>query len=284
MYKKVKKFNNRIICSRLIELHGEFYYDPILDIYFQHPNIDFNNKPNWLHYKKIELKLSKDFKEGIYREYYSSGNLRREVPFISVENSEDFFANGVEKLFYEDLDSVGNETYTILEKNEYKCGERVGVWKTYSIDGGLMKEDYFDDKMNLNKGFYGIKQIEYYPSSGKLAFINEKDFGKSFYEDGSLKAVWKNKNYSKNGEYLEYHEDGKLKTQVEYIDGERDGLMAKYYEDGSLKEEWKYSKGIRIFVKKFYLDGKLKSEWLYNKGELIQKNEYDKNGNLNTKK
>jgi len=284
MNKKGKQFNNCIICSHLIELNGEFNYDPILDVYFQYPKIDFNNQPKWLHYKTIELKLTKDFKEGIYREYYGSGNLRREVPFASVENSEDYFANGVEKLFYEDFDSNGEKTYTILEENEYKFGERVGVWKTYSIDGGLIKEDYFEDLIDLKNGFYGIKQIEYFPSSNKLASINYKDFGKSFYEDGSLKEEWKNSNYIKNGDYIEYHENGKIKMQVVYIDGEREGLMSKYSEDGLLKEEWKYSKGKRIYVNKFYSNGILKSEWLYKNGELIQKNEYDKNGNLKTKK
>jgi antitoxin component YwqK of YwqJK toxin-antitoxin module len=284
MNNREKNFNNSIICNYLVELNGKFNYDPMLNIYFQNPKINFGEQPKWLHYERIELKFTEDFNKGIYREYYKSGNLRREVPFIALENSEDFFANGIEMVFYEDSDSNGDDTYTLLEENEYKCGERVGIWKTYSIDGGLLKEDYFDDVIDLNNGFYGIKQIEYFPSSNKLASINDKDFGKSFYENGSLKAEWKNKNYFKDGDYIEYHENGKLKMKVAYVDGERDGLMPKYYEDGSLKEEWKYSNGVRIYVKKFYPNGILKSEWLYNNGELTHKNEFAKNGNLKTKK
>lgn len=276
----LKNIKMNIYCNYLVELDDEFIFDRRRNIYYKYCQFNSDNQPDWLKYNKIEIELNEKNKRGFYREFYKSGKLRRELPFISLEDENIYYADGVEKIFYEDLDSYGNKTYTILEENVYKQGERVGIWKKYSIDGGLMKEDYFDNKIFLENGFYGIKYIEYFPSSSKLALINDKDLGKSYYENGSIKAEWQNTNYSKNGVYVEYHKNGKIKMKVTYIDGDRDGLMPKYYEDGALKEEWKYSNGKRIYVKKFYPNGELKSEWLYKDGELIQKNEFDKNDNL----
>ena len=279
-----KKIEMTIYCNFMIELNDEFKFDSAHNIFFKDVHLDSDNDPDWLKYNKIEIEFIDKNKSGYYREFYASGKLRRELPFISLGEENIYYAEGVEKIFYEDLDSEGNETYTISEENEYKQGERSGVWKTYSIDGGLMKEDYFNNIIDAKNGFYGIKQIEYFPSSKKLAFINEKDYGKAYYENGSIKAEWKNKNYFKDGNYVEYHENGKLKMKVTYINGERDGIMSKFYEDGKLKEEWKYSNGIRIYVNKFYTNGIIKSEWLYNNGELARKNEFDKSGNLKSKK
>lgn len=280
----VKNIELTIYCNFMVELNDEFKFDANRNVYYKYVDIESDNQPDWLKYNRIELEFTDENRSGFYREFYASGKLRREVPFISIGEENTYYADGVEKIFYEDLDSEGNETYTILEENEYKQGERDGIWKTYSIDGGLMKEDYFNDVIDAKPGFYGLKQIEYFPSTKKIATINEKDNGKAYYENGSLKAEWKNKNYFKEGDYIEYYETGNLKMKVTYIDGERDGLMPKYYEDGTLKEEWKYSNGVRIYVKKFYPNGMIKSEWLYNNGELIEKNEFDKNGNLKTKK
>ena len=68
---------------------------------------------------------------------------------------------------------------------------------------------------------------------------------------------------------------------VNYKSGVRYGIMNKYYPDGEQKEKWNYTDdGQRIFVNKYYNNGRLKSEWNYKNGELIQKIEYDKNGNI----
>lgn len=279
-----KKLEMTIYCDFVVELNDEFKFDSTRNVHYKHVSPEVDNQPDWLKYNRIEIEFSDYNNRGYYREIYSSTKLRRQLPFISLGEENIYYADGDEKIFYEDLDSYGNKTYTILKENKYKKGERTGVWKTYSIDGGLMKVDYFDEIIDLENGFYGIKQIEYFPSSNKLASINDKDFGKSYYENGTIKSEWQNKNYFKNGWYTEYHENNKLKMKVNYIEGQRDGLMLKYYKDESLKEEWKYSNGIRNYIKKFFRNGVLKSEWLYDNGEVILKNEYDKNGKLKTKK
>lgn len=261
------------------ELNGKFVYDPIKKVFFQLNRKKFPFQAEWTNFARIEIEFIKNFTEGIYREFYKSKRLRREVPFIISDSGRSYTANGVEKIFYEDLDSYGKKTYTILHENEYKNGIRVGIWKTYSIDGGLLKEDFYDEEIITVNGFLGHKYKEYHNIIGTLALIEEKSFGKAYYKNGNIKAEWENKNFEKNGQYREFHENGELKMEVKYNNGTRYGIMNKYYPDKKLKEIWNYNeKGERIFVKKYYNDGQLKTEWIYENGVQIQNNEFDKYG------
>jgi antitoxin component YwqK of YwqJK toxin-antitoxin module len=134
---------------------------------------------------------------------------------------------------------------------------------------------------NQNLGME-LKELMAEWEKGKSWIENTKDWGKEYYEDGSLKAEWVNKDYLKCGDYIEYHRNGKIELKCKYLDGvNRDGLMHKYFEDGTLKELWSYDKGKRIFVKKYFNSGQLKTEWLYDKkGNEISKKYYDKEGHL----
>ena len=281
-------------------LNGIFVFDNSLDAYVQQKIKTDSDSPHWTQFAKISLKFSDNHKGGIYREYYESGKLRRETPFIIDKEYDNYLADGIERVYYEDIDSEGNDTYTILEENCYKEMERCGIWKKYSIDGGLMEETNMDTISETDSSlFYRVDRKEYYPETGNLKFEQYKDWakgyynngniwlednknwGKEYYENGSIKAEWSNKDYMKCGDYKEYHENGEVKMKCKYLDGvNRDGLMHKYFEDGNLKELWSYNKGKRKFVKKYFENGELKTEWLYDKsGNEISKKYYDKDGN-----
>ena len=255
------------------------YFDQERNIYSQ--KVEQNSDgPDWIKYETIEVIFSDNNKKGVYREYYKSGKLRHQIPFIIGDTVDELLVHGIETLYYEDKDSYGNDTYTILEENEYSNMQRVGVWKKYSIDGGLLSEHFYDETIDLGNGFYGLKYKEYHNSNGELAYIEERYWGKSFYENGKLKAEWPNIDYQKDGKYREYYEDGELKMEVNYKNGIRYGIMNKYYPNGKQKEKWNYTDdGKRIFIYKYYNKGQIKSEWLYRNGELFQKIEYDTNGN-----
>ena len=116
--------------------------------------------------------------------------------------------------------------------------------------------------------------------NGKTWLENTKDWGKEYYENGSLKPEWINKDYMKRGDYIKYYRNGNIEMRCKYLDEvNRDGLMHKYFENGRLKELWSYDKGKRKFVKKYFENGNLKTEWLYDEyGNDISKVYYDKNG------
>lgn len=273
-------FDKSLYCNGVVELKGEFIYDSEKNVYVQKVEHKIHNELAWLNYAIVEIEISNDNKKGVYKEYYKSGKLRRLVPFIIGDSPDDLYAHGIEIIYYEDKDSNGNDTYTILEENEYKNMDRIGIWKKYSIDGGLLSEHYYDDVIDLGDGFYGLKYKEYHNSNGALALSNEKNWGKAYYENGDIKAEWQNVNFRNDGHYIEYHENGIVKMEVHYKSGTRFGIMNKYYPDGKQKEKWSYTdEGKRVFVNKYYNNGKIKSEWIYKDGGLENKIEYDNKGN-----
>ena len=190
------QLNKTLYCNDVIELQGEFIFDNERDIYIQKVKQNYDG-PAWMKFDKIEIKFPNNDNDGVYKEYYKSGKLRRQIPFICGDNDDDFYAHGIETLYYEDKDSEGNDTYTILEENEFRNMEKVGISKKYSIDGGLLSEQFNDEIIDLEDGFYGMKYKEYHNSNGALALIEEKDWGKAYYENGELKAEWTNIKLSK---------------------------------------------------------------------------------------
>jgi len=254
-------------------LSGKFTHDESKNSYYQiNDSIEQSLAP-WAQHFKVEINFPRRFKSGVYREFYKSGKIKREVDFKLGEDLGKFFANGLERVFYEGPDSQGNETYTILEETKYKNGEPVGIKQRYSTDGGVMEEQVMEES-------HGSERKEYFPETGKLRLEEHENWGKEYYESGKLKAEWKNKDYFKVGKYTRYYESGKIEMTATYIDGvNRDGIVNKYFEDGTTKEVWSYDKGVRIFIKKYYHNGKMKKEWIYENGQEKEVIEYDKNGN-----
>lgn len=271
-----------LFVNEVIKLEGDFTFDEHLKCFIQqckgNPEL-----AKWCQYNRIGIEFSEDYNSGYYREYYSSNNLRREVSFIKESDSRNLLADGLERVYYEDLDSNGEETYLLIEENSYKKSDKCGISKKYSIDGGLMSEEFWDTRIHIDGSiFYGIERKEYYPSTSNLKLEEYKDWGKEYYESGSIKAKWTNINYLKCGDYIGYHENGQVKMTVNYNDSNnRDGLMYKYFDNGKLKELWSYVNGNRKFVKKYFGNGILKTEWLYDDyGNEISKKYFDINGNL----
>ena len=262
----------------IIELNGNFDYDPITKIYSK-DNLNIHASQSWLKYSKINVRLPERDQIGVYEEFYKSGMLRRKLEF-SQDDGGDYLLHGREIVFYEDEDSEGEETYTILEENYYLNGEKVGIWKKYSIDGGLISETNFDNIVIAGNGFSGVEYKNYYPDTGKIALFQERNQGRSYYPDGRLKAEWESLDFIHHGKFVEYYTNGQVKLTVNYKNMSRDGIMLKYYESGSIKEEWEYRDGQQLSIFKYYESGVVKSEWIYESGELKKKLLYDKNGNL----
>jgi antitoxin component YwqK of YwqJK toxin-antitoxin module len=260
-----------IFGSDLCDEHkGNYKYNSETGIYSRNVKGKSHQFPG---FSKSEIQFSDEFGKGIYREFYKSQRLKRELPFSFFDS--DLNAHGTEIGYYEGDDSEGNPTYTILYEREFSEGMLIEREYDYSIDGGVLRvTDH--SKHNL-----GGEHILYFPESGNIKLENRENYGKEYYENGKIKAEWTNENFSKKGVYTEYYEDGKLKMQVNYINEIlRDGLMHKYYETGNIKELWSYEMGNRKFIKKYQNDGKLISEWLYEKGQLIKKNEFNQDGTI----
>jgi antitoxin component YwqK of YwqJK toxin-antitoxin module len=263
----------------LIDLKGVFKYNSKLNSFCQ--NVQEQSYFLWERFNKISVMFINGFKKGIYKEFYKSGKLLRELPFISTSENK-YEIHGIEKTYYQGENDDCKATYVLIRENEYKKGLLVGISKEYGTNGQLMSELNNDKTSYVGSNVvFGVEYKNYYPINGKLKLENYKDYGKEYYENGKLKAEWKNENYLKKGIFTEYYESGAIKMQVMHIDEvKRDGLMHKYYENGTLKELWSYDKGNRQFIKKFFPSEKIKSEWLYSNGELIKKIVYNQLGEI----
>jgi len=288
-----EKFNRKVLTLD-IELHshnparlkGDFNYDETTKCFVQfcksNPTLTISSYDI---INKIEIEFSEDYNSGFYREYWLSNNLRREVHFIKESDSTGLSSDGIEKIYYEGLNSSGEEeVYVLIEENQYKMSQLCGISKKYSMDGGLMGETDWDSMTSTESSlFYGIERKEYYPETGILKLEEHKEWGKEYYSNLSLKAEWKNKSYMKCGDYKEYHENGNVKMSVNYVlidgIGTRDGIMTKYFQDGKTSEIWSYEKGKRVFVKKYFSSGVLKTEWLYDvNGNEVSKKYFNEKG------
>lgn len=119
----IATFPDIFIHGSILNLSGIFKYNSQTNTYLQINNKVDKNAPIWTQYHKLIIQFSENVNAGVYKEYYKSGKLRREVPFIIDTESGEFKSNGADKIYYEDKDSDGNYTYSLVEETKYQNGE-----------------------------------------------------------------------------------------------------------------------------------------------------------------
>ena len=87
--------------TSVIIFNGEYYYNKELSAYYRKIEPD-ENQPEWLQSAFVTFELNNKNNQGICREYYKSGKVRVEIPFIIVDGC--FYADGLES--YEGFDDV----------------------------------------------------------------------------------------------------------------------------------------------------------------------------------
>ncbi|MBO7244784.1 MAG: toxin-antitoxin system YwqK family antitoxin [Alphaproteobacteria bacterium] len=118
---------------------------------------------------------------GILKEYYENGKLKRETPYKNGVNE------GIEKGYYES----GN----LFGEVPYKNGMPEGIVKEYYENGNLRFEVPYK-----NRAREGI--------------------AKEYYENGNLRTETLYKNDKKDGISKAYYENGKLKSEAIFKEGE----------------------------------------------------------------
>ncbi len=79
-------------------LKGKFVFDDSLEAYVQPKERTDSDSPDWMQSAKISLKFSDNHESGIYNEYYESGKLRVELPFIIDQENDYFLTDGILRL------------------------------------------------------------------------------------------------------------------------------------------------------------------------------------------
>lgn len=156
--------------------------------------------------------------EGIYREYYPSGQVFVEGQFKGGRQEGDwtyYFENGKEN-----------------RKATYKNGQPDGAWEVHRVDGTL----------SAKRGFHeGLRDGEwiYYNDKGDQPLREEH------YDKGKKDGVWKVwfpsgkqhqeagfKQDKKDGMTTEWNEDGSKRAEIPFVEDKIDGTATAWLPDG----------------------------------------------------
>ncbi|WP_075343226.1 toxin-antitoxin system YwqK family antitoxin [Tenacibaculum agarivorans] len=202
-------------------------------------------------------------RDGIWRKYYSNGDIRYEGEFRNGKEIGRFlFYNrgssypSIVKDFAENSDIATVKFYNksrVKTEGQMKGKQRIGKWTYYFTDGTTV----FSEENYENGQLHGM--LKNYYMNGKLTEESEYSNGK------------------KHGVSKIYSEDGVLIEEVHFVNGLLDG-EAKYFDlKGVIKEKGKYKDNKRIGKWEYYIDGEVSDKGKPRKnmlkGDKLQKEE-----------
>ena len=249
--------------------------------------------------------------EGLYREYYSNGNLKIEGDYNSgLQNGPwvYYHENGKIKAKGNFINGDGSD----LGDTGIPRNNRNGEWYFYQ-DNGIISS-----VTNWKNGMIHGQGKVFYKSSGKIhqesTYVNGKEHGqlKEFYENGNTKeeTIWENgvlkssKHFNSNGkitssqEYSDstqknisatyyFESSGKIHEKSTFVNGQEHGQRKVFYESsGKIYQELTFVNGKQHGQQKsFYENGKLKTSSILDTNSNVQENfieqkQYDENGIL----
>ena len=143
----------------------------------------------------------------------------------------------------------------------------------------------------------GTVEYVFYRDGKKIAQQKENEYGdilhitgkipdgtvKGYDESGRLEYECNYKDNKLEGVIRVYYESGKLMKEWGYKNNKLNGLTKWFSENGTLLRQFSYKDGMRDgMTSKFYANGGIWSIKTYKNGKLINRKEYDKEGNLTT--
>jgi uncharacterized protein len=250
---------------------NEYFNDYLVDR--QLLNRTVNHKPN-----------------GIWREYYRNGNLKKEEIFKEGE------LNG----YVKEYDIKGS----LINNQLYRAGKIQNIEKSDSLD---IEEriTWFSDK-KIKTRFYFKNNVpigihrEYnedgkvintwiYDNNGKLigkGIINDDGSREGkfsyFYDDGSVKSEGEYSNNRQNGKWLFYFKKGSFEQIGNFSNGFFQGLWKWFYPDSSLLRIENFNMGNKnglyfelsqtgdTIVKGYYSDNLRSGFWMIKSGDVTE--------------
>lgn len=201
----------------------------------------------------FQLSIAQDHPDGPYKEYYDSGELKKEGHYKNkkrVGEWKQYYKNG--------------QVSTVYSYNDGKYNkESISYFETGVVSHKTEKEN----GVYVNFGYY---------ESGKLKYKRQDKSGyfKSYYESGAPEIEAKYFEYDLVGEWIKFYENGEKEWLVTYKNGYRDGLYENYYKNGDLKlegtnvedkvhgEEKRYLEGNILEWQGKYVNGTLNKTWI----------------------
>ncbi len=226
--------------------------------------------------KREGVYKDKGKREGLWNEYHYNGNIDAKVTYKSG------LINGTVKSYAETSELINERTYKagkltksisydrsgavlgkfdvigrttvreyypsgILEaEGDYENGERVGLWTTYSSNGGWRNSTIAYRNGNVDGKYKG------YYSNGKVSFEVEYEQGmqhgyaKYWHSNGQIASEGWFQYDMKQGDWFDYNLRGIIIAHTFYMNDERYGFQDYYNQRGRIVEEVKIKRGIDV--------------------------------------
>lgn len=234
-------------------------------------------------------------KQGIFREYYASGQIKKEVHYLDNQLHgyyREFDGNGnlITAVRYErgniveeidedikellDMKSTYDEQGRIIFTGGYKNGIPVGVHRFYDTTGAVQNSYLYNELgQKISEGIIDEQGrrtgswTDYYPTGE----IKAKGFYKSsmrtgkwtfYYRAGGIEQTGRYERGKYSGKWIWYYPNGNVWREENYFNGREDGNFVEYARDGT------------ILTKGAYINGEKEGEWIYQVGDHIERGVY----------
>lgn len=213
-----------------------------MDIYSANNKLEAEGYKGIITGKFKEEYYKNDILEGNTKEYYKNGQVKKEALFREGKKE------GTVKEYYENGKIRGEENY----KNGIPEGVAIAWYENGQVEMETIQKN---GKFN-----------------GKFKF---------YYENGQIKMEGTAKDENLEGVTKFYYESGQIQAEKNYKNGQLEGLSKSWYENGQIKQEVNYKNGIPEGLgKSWHENGQIQMEINFKNGQMIEKKEYDINGNL----
>ncbi|MEX2369457.1 MAG: hypothetical protein WD578_00520 [Bacteroidales bacterium] len=234
-------------------------------------------------------------KQGMYKEFYADGDVKREVNYLDDE------LHG----YYREYDSNGKIKHTlryergaVVEEIDEEAQEIIDFRRTYDEQGRIIFSGgyiegvplgihrYFDTNGTvINSHIYNERGIKV--SEGIVDEQGRKrGEWKDFYESGELRASGNYSNNRQQGPWSYYFRNGTIEQRGNYLTGRFDGNWMWYYENGELWREesffngredgysMEYARNGNVIAEGNYISGEKDGKWIYKGEDHKEEGEY----------
>ena len=242
--------------------------------------------------EKINRKDNKEWKQGMWKEFYPSGIIKTEVtyrddkmdgylkeysPKGSLLNTTKYI-NGVlqtnaPELAKLDVKNTYYENGVIRFTATYKDGVAEGIQREFSPDGKIIGAKVFVEGFLVGEGIIDTAGMQ-------------QGLWKEYHTNGKFKSQGTYLNNYKVGEWVFYYPNGKVEQKGKYDNkGRAQGPWKWYYESGNSLKEENYRNGLsdgimveydeagKVITQGEYLDGLKEGPW------ILQLADYKEEGN-----
>ena len=231
--------------------------------------------------EKINRRDAKNFKQGVWKEFYPSGELKQEITYSDDKMNgylKEYSITGsllnTTKYINGALQTNAPELAKLDVKTEYFDNGQVRFTRTYKDDvaDGIHREFSAEGKVIAAQVYVeGVLTAEgILDTAGR-----QQGIWKEFHPDGKLKSIGEYINSKRVGEWVFYHPNEKVEQKGTYDrKGKAQGSWKWFYESGNLLLEENYRNNLldgliteysdsgKVVTKGEYLDGQKEGPWM----------------------